>query len=203
MDFNRIPDDETVFRTAAAVTERGIEVIVAADRREALNTVIGLIPTGVEVMNGSSTTLREIGFLDYLKEHGDDYKNMHLPMLTETDQRKQAELRRKSVTAEYFLGSVNAIAETGELFACDATGSRVGAYPFATGRLLLVSGVNKIVPTWQDAMARLREHAYPLEDERARKAYGAPSTIGKVVIIEREVIPGRTTLVLVKEKLGF
>ena len=203
MDFNRRPDEETILRTSAAVAERGIEVIAAADRREALDAVIGLIPKGVEVMNGSSTTLREIGFLDYLKEHGDDYENMHVSILSETDKQKQAGLRRRSVAAEYFLGSVNAIAETGELFACDASGSRVGAYPFAAGRLLLVSGVNKIVPTWQDAIARLREHAYPLENERALKAYGAPSTVGKVVIMEREIFPGRTTLILVKEKLGF
>jgi len=38
------------------------------------------------------------------------------------------ELRRKSVTADYFISSANAIARTGELVACDASGSRVGAW---------------------------------------------------------------------------
>lgn len=203
MDWNRIPDDKTIAETAAAITGRGIETIVVPDRSAALEKTISMIPKGAEVMNGSSTTLIEIGFVDYLKKHDSEYRNVHTVILNEADEKKEAELRRKSVTSEFFLGSVNAIAQTGELVSCDATGSRVGAYPFGAGKLILVSGVNKIAPTWSDAVRRLREHAYPLEDQRARKAYGMPSTIGKIVIIEREVFPGRTTLILVKEQLGY
>jgi hypothetical protein len=77
-----------------------------------------------------------------------------------------------------FLGSVNAITQAGELVACDASGSRVGAYPFAAKKLVLVAGIQKIVPTLEDAIKRIREYVYPLEDKRAMKAYGMHSSQG-------------------------
>lgn len=203
MDWNEIPGNETIERTAEAIRGRGTEVTIVEEKAHALEKIVSLIPEGAEIMNGSSTTLIEIGFVDYLKNHSDKYRNMHEVILCEGDRQKQADLRRKSVTSEYFLGSVNAIAETGELFACDASGSRVGAYPYAAKHLILVSGVNKIVPTWDDGIERLRRFVFPLEDKRARAAYGAPSSISKMVIIEKESIPDRINLILVKEVLGY
>lgn len=84
---------------------------------------------------------------------------------------------RKSVTADYFLSGVNALAMTGELVSCDATGSRLGAWPFNAKNLLRVSDMNKIVPTLQDALQRIREYVYSLEDLRSQKANGVPSLI--------------------------
>ena len=71
--------------------------------------------------------------------------------------KRDVNLRRKSVTAEYFISRVNAIAQSGEIVACDRSGSRVGAWPFAAVHLLLVSGANKIVPTLEQALRRVRD----------------------------------------------
>jgi hypothetical protein len=98
---------------------------------------------------------------------------------------------------------VNAIAATGELVSCDATGSRVGAWPFAAKHLVLVARVNKIVPSLADALQRIRDYAYPLEDARSKKVYGAPSQIGKCVILSNERQQGRITLILVNDMLGY
>jgi L-lactate utilization protein LutB len=98
---------------------------------------------------------------------------------------------------------VNAIAKTGQIVACDASGSRVGAWPFAAQNLILVSGVNKIVPTLQDAMQRIQDYAYHLENARAKKVYGVNSQIGKCVILTKEGRPGRVTLILIDEVLGY
>ena len=113
------------------------------------------------------------------------------------------DLRRRSITSEYFLSGVNSIAQTGQILACDASGSRVGAWPFGAQNLVLVSGVNKIVPTLQDALKRIWDYAYPLEDARAKKVYETPSQIGKCVILAKEGRPGRTTLILIDEVLGY
>jgi hypothetical protein len=83
------------------------------------------------------------------------------------------------------------------------SGSRVGAWPFGAGHLILVCGINKIVPTLGDALQRIREYAYPLEDARARRAYGTPSQIGKCVILANEKVEGRVTLILISESLGY
>lgn len=203
MDFNSMPSEETIQSTATAIRNRGIEVTVVDDRTQALDTVLDKIPQGAEVMNGSSTTLAEIGFVEYLKNHPEKYNNLHAAALSAGDAMERMELMRKAVAADYFLASVNAIAETGELFAADASGSRVGAFPFAAKKLILVSGVNKIVPTWNDAINRIRDFVYPLEDKRALAAYGAHSNVSKIVIIEAEMMKGRVSLVLIREKLGF
>ncbi len=169
----------------------------------ALSILKDLIPVGAEVMNGSSTTLIEIGYEEFINGEKNSWDLVHKRITAENDATKRAELRRKSVTAEFFISSVTAISETGEIVGCDASGSRVGAWPFAAGHLILVSGVNKIVPTLEDALNRVRNYAYPLENVRAQKVYGTPSVIGKCVIFSHERNPGRTTIILVKEALGY
>jgi len=201
--WNRIPFAKDVAETVKAVQNRGIQVMLAENGARALLIIQSLIPPGSEVMNGSSTTLIEIGYEDLLKSGKAGWKDLHSVITAENDEKKRAELRRKSVAADYFVSGANAIARTGEIVACDASGSRVGAWPFAAGHLIIVSGVNKIVPTLDDALRRIREYAYPLENARAMKAYGTPSVIGKCVILANEKTPGRTTLILVKEALGY
>lgn len=203
MAWDKIPSDEIIMKTVEAVRSRGIDVIIVTSGKEAFERIKKMIPNNAEISNGSSTTLKEIGFVECLKEGKHKWKDLHETVLKEHDAEKQADLRRKMVTAQYFLGSVNAIAETGELVACDATGSRVSAYPFAAKRLILVAGAQKIVPTLMDAMTRVREYVYPLEDKRMQEMYGAHSAFGKWVIIEKELNRGRITLFLVKERLGF
>jgi L-lactate utilization protein LutB len=201
--WNALPSSDIVHRTARAIGERGIAVIMAADGDDALAIVKNLIPPGAEVMTGSSTTLIEIGFDEYIAGGGSGWKSLHAVITSENDEKKRAELRRRSVTADWFVSSANALAETGEIVACDASGSRVGAWPFAAGHLILVVGTNKIVPSLEMAMQRVTEYAFRLENARAQRAYGTPSSIGKCVILAREKIPGRVTLVLVNEALGY
>jgi hypothetical protein len=201
--WNRPPPESGIQETVQAIEARNIRVIRAKDEMEALMRIQGLVPHGSEVMNGSSTTLIEIGFEEYLQSGESGWKDLHLLITAENNGDKRADLRRRSVAADYFLSSVNAIARTGELVGCDLTGSRVGAWPFAAKNLVLVAGVNKIVPTLSDALERVREYVYPLENARALHAYGVPSRIGKCVILAYEAVPGRTTLVLVNDTLGY
>ncbi len=203
MDYNNLPEKEIIQKTAEAITGRGIETTVVNTRKEALDKLKTMIPLGASVMNGSSVTLQEIGFIDYLKSDATAWNNLHEAILKETDPEKQRELTRSSVLADYFLGSVNAIAETGELVAADASGSRVGAYPFAARNVIIVVGANKIVPTLKDALRRLREYVLPLESERAKKAYVVKgSVIAHTLIISRDT-KKRIKLILINERLGF
>jgi len=203
MDWDKLPSEEVISKAAAAIRKRGIKVLILNSGKEALEKIKEMIPKGAEVSAGSSTTLKEIGFSDYLDSGKHAWKSLLAETRKENDQGKRAELRRKAVTADYFLASVNAISRNGELVAADATGSRVSAYPYAAKNLILVAGAQKITPDLEAAMRRVREYVYPLEDKRARQAYGGSSTLGKWVIIEREIFPGRITLILVRERLGF
>jgi hypothetical protein len=201
--WNSNPTDEILDKTIKAIESRGIRVILAKNADDALEVLKNVIPRGAEVMNGSSTTLIEIGYDDYISGNRSGWTLVHNLITAENDDKKRAELRRKSVAAEYFISGANAIARTGEIVACDASGSRVGAWPFAAAHLILVAGINKIVPNLEDALNRVREYAYPLENARAQRVYGTPSLIGKCVIFSHEKNEGRVILILVKEALGY
>ena len=195
--------EETLNKTKEALEKHGIHVILVEDKQQALELINTMIPPDSEVMTGSSTTLYQIGFMDYFIANKHPWKNVGSPIFFEKDKEKQLVMRRKSVTAEYFIASVNAITQDGQLVAVDRSGSRVGAFPFGAKKLILVSGVNKIVPTLSDAFDRIRNVVFPLENERAKKAYGTETSFGKWVIIENEYSKDRITLVLIKEHLGF
>jgi L-lactate utilization protein LutB len=201
--WNIIPSPEVVDRTVHAIEERGIRVVRAADCGTALSELKRIIPPGAEIMTGSSTTLIEIGLEEFISGGKSGWNSLHAIVTSENDAAKRAELRRKSVTADYFISGANAIAQTGEIIACDASGSRVGAWPFAAGHLILVAGINKIVPDVSSALLRIREYAFPLENARAMQVYNTPSIMGKCVILAHERIAGRVTLVLVDEALGY
>ena len=125
MNYTEIPSSEIVANTTASLTERNFEPIVVNTKEEALEKIKELIPAGASVMNGSSVTLKEIGFVDYLKSNHHGWNNLHEAILKETDPAKQAELRRQALLSDYYLGSVHAIAETGELVIGSNSGSQL------------------------------------------------------------------------------
>ena len=84
-----------------------------------------------------------------------------------------------------------------------ASGSQLGPYGYAAGKVIWVVGAQKIVPNLEEGLHRIEEYAFPLEDARAQAAYGVHSGVNKVLIINREITPGRITVVLVDEVLGF
>jgi L-lactate utilization protein LutB len=201
--LDELPDDETIEETVSNLEDRGFEVVVVDSADEALETIQSHIPAGASVMNGHSTTLEEIGFMDYLSEGDHEWESLPDEIWSIDDDAERQAARRKSQTADYFLGGINAIAQTGELVAADLSGSRIGAYPFAAGNVVIVSGANKVVPTLDDALDRLESVAYPLENERAQEAYGVESAIAKQLIFRREAEEGRTTVVLIREQFGY
>ena len=202
-ELDELPDDETVEATVASLEERGFDVIVVDDADEALETVTSQIPAGVSVMNGHSTTLEEIGFDEFLSEGDHEWESLPDQIWGIDDDAERQTARRESQTADYFLGGINAVAQTGELVAADLSGSRIGAYPFAAGNVVIVSGVNKIVDDLDAALDRLERVAYPLENERAKDAYGVESAVAKQLVFRKELTEGRTTVVLVRDKLGY
>jgi len=126
------------------------------------------------------------------------------PRISSMDRQTRAdEIRRLSAGPDFMLGSVHAVTETGSLMAASMGGSQLGPYVSGAGRVILVVGTQKIVPDLEDGLRRINEYAFPLEDARAQEAYGIHSAVNKVLIINREITPGRITVVFVDEVLGF
>lgn len=204
MNYEHLASSETVEKAIAALKERNISAIVVETKAEALEKIKGLIPAGAPVMNGSSTTLHEIGFVDYLKagEHG--WNNVHEEILKEKDPARQAELRKQSVLADYFLGSVHAVTEAGQLLVASASGSQIPSYAFSSDNVIWVVGIQKIVPDLETAMKRIQDYVYPLENKRMQSVGYPGSAINRILIIQGEMMPNRhLTVIFVREKLGF
>ena len=197
-----LADDGAIARTVEALAARNINATVAQTPEEAKEILIGLIPPEADVYVGTSETLEAIGYTEYFQlKHGD--KNLHAKVEAETDAAKRRELHRLSTVAEYIVGSVQAIAETGEILVASNSGSQIGAYAFGAKHVILVAGTQKICPSLSDAIARVRGYTVEKHDEwLAEKGIG-PSPIGKLMIMEKEVVPGRVRLVLIKEDLGW
>lgn len=205
MDYTQLASRDSADKTGEALKARGIETIFVENRGEALAKIKELIAGGASVMNGSSRTLEEIGFVEHLKsgEHG--WNNLHADILAESDKQKQSVLRKQSVLSDYYLGSVHALAETGEILIASNSGSQLPHIVYTSPNLIFVVGAQKITPNLDSAMRRLYEYVLPLEDQRMKDAGNSGSYPSKIVIFNREPkFTGRkVTVILVNEKLGF
>jgi hypothetical protein len=166
-------------------------------------------------MTGSSQTVKAIGFERMLRSGFYDYWRPKIEAVEDQNERIRA--RREAIGADYFVGGVNAISLTGEILNVDGSGSRVAGYAYGGGRVYLVAGVNKIEPTFEAALWRLRNRAAAEECRalgkdtpcardgicRNYECYLPERQCGKLLIIEKESIPGRITLVLIGQAFGY
>jgi hypothetical protein len=200
--FARSPDEARVRRAATALEANGINVLRAADAAEAKRVVLDLIPDGSQVHHGASESLEASGIAHEIETSG-RYDPVR-PRIGSMDRTNQAdEIRRLTAAPDVMLGSVHAVTETGALLTASMGGSQLGPYASGAGRVILVVGTQKIVSDLEEGIRRIYDYSFPLEDARAQAAYGIHSAVNKILIINREIIPERITVVLVDEVLGF
>ena len=203
--YDTLATSDAIAKTVEGLKARGFNPSIVGTKADALEKIKELIPQGASVMNGSSTTLDEIGFIEYLKagEHG--WNNVHEAIINEKDPAQQQQLRRNSVTSDFYLGSVHALSETGEMVIASNSGSQLPHLVFTSPNLILVVGAQKITATLADALERLEKHVVPLEDARALKAYGVHTKKNKTVILhgENPMMKRNVHVLIVNEKLGF
>ena len=201
-EFGSPASEARVTGTASALEANGISVLRAAHAADAKRIVLQLIPDGSQVHHGASRSLEVSGIIDAIENSGrfDPVR----PRIGDLDRATEAdEIRRLSAAPDVMLGSVHAVTETGSMLAASMGGSQLGPYVSGAGRVILVVGTQKIVSDLQEGLRRIDEYAFPLEDARAQAAYGIHSAVNKVLIINREIVPQRITVVLVDEVLGF
>ena len=200
--FGTAADDARVTRAAEALEANGIRVLRVPNAAEAKRIVLDLIPDGSQVRSGASQSLEVAGITDEIE--GSSRYDALRPRVWSLDRDTQAdEIRRLSAAPDVMLGSVHAVTETGALLAASMSGSQLGPYASGAGRVIFIVGTQKIVSDLDEGLHRINEYSLPLEDARAQAAYGVRSAVNKVLIINREIVPERITVVLVDEVLGF
>lgn len=194
--------DASLARTVEALNRRNVETVVVDDGVQALSKLKDLVPEGSVIFNNTSETLDSIGYSSYVHDNP-NYRNLHDEMVAETDPVKQRDIRRKATLADYFIGSVQAIAETGEVVVASGSGSQIAAYVYGADRLIWLAGTQKICPSLSHAIDRVRGYTLDRHDAWLRNLGRNPSPIGKLMVFENEVVAGRITMVLINESLGW
>jgi LUD domain len=201
-EFAGLASAERIAAAAAALERNGISSRVAGSGAEARRLVSSLLPDGAEVYNNTSQTLEDIGVADDIERSG-RYQPLRLRLYRMDREMQRREMRTLAASPDYVVGSVHALTEAGSLLIASASGSQLGPLVSGAAQVIFVIGGQKIVADVETGMRRIYEYCYPLEDARARRAYGVPSGVNNVLIINKVVTPGRVTAIIVKESLGF
>lgn len=194
------------------LTRRGFVVHYFATRQEATDHIVALC-RGKTVGFGGSVTLQELGLYERLAEVATPYSHAG-----QNDPVKRQEILDHAAKAQVYLSSINGIAETGELINIDGTGNRVSSTLYGHETVCFIAGVNKVAPTFDEALWRARNIAAPRNARRLGKktpcAVGeelrcfdckSPDRIcnGLTVLWRKMGGVGCTEVVLVGEELGY
>ncbi|MGB8252833.1 MAG: LUD domain-containing protein [Anaerolineaceae bacterium] len=200
--YTNLASEAQIKRTVKALETNNIQVLVAENGTDAKKMVLEIIPLTADVFTATSATLQTLGINEELDKSG-RFNSLRARLSKMDPKTQNREMQKMGATPEYMIGSVHAVTESGQILIASKTGSQLAGYVAAAAHVIWVVGTQKIVPTLETGMRRLEEYTLPLENARSLKAYGVGSSINKLLIINREFIAGRATMILVKENVGF
>lgn len=205
MDYAKLANSESLQKTTGALKKHGYDVLTVKTGTEALTQIKNLIPAGKSIMNGASVTLEQIGFVELLKSGNHEWNNLHAAIAAEKDPVKQQVHRNQAQFSDYYLGSVHALAETGDFIIASNTASQLPHVVYTSKNLIFVVSTKKIVPNLDEAMKRLNDYVVPLENKHMMEKYGSGTHVNKIVIFKGESPYGgrKITFILIEEDLGF
>ncbi|KAF2070619.1 hypothetical protein CYY_008058 [Polysphondylium violaceum] len=206
VDANRFrvqPSEELINNVVKALEAKNHRVSVVADEKEALELLKKEIPDKAEVMAASSATLAEIGFKDYYFSNDCKWVNVHKNILS-LEPSQQGPARSKALASQYFLSSVTAISQDGNIFVADASGTRVGGFT-ASQNMVIVAGVNKLVQNDEEAIKRTELFCLPCESVRARWAYKNQGSVIQNLLNVRfgATMGNKYHIILIRKLLGY
>jgi hypothetical protein len=200
--WTQLANESKIERTISALKANGIDALVAENGEEAKRKILERLPVGADVMSMTSVTLDAIGISKEIQDSG-KFNSVSKKLFSMDRKTQSSEMRKIGSAPDWAIGSVHAVTEDGNVLIASASGSQLPAYVFGAAHVIWAVGIQKIVKNIEEGIKRIYEYSLPLESERARKAYGVPgSSVNKLLIINKEM-PGRITLIFVKENLGF
>lgn len=202
--FSKLANQKAIEITKKSLESHGVTVYVAETGKEAKEKVLSLISKGSEVMTATSTTLDQLEIAPILNDTG-DYNSVKAALMKLNRETQSLEMQKLGAAPEYIIGSVHAVTEDGKVVVASGSGSQLPAYTYGASRVIWVVSTKKITTNLDEALDRIYTYVLPQEVARMKKVYGpgAGSNVNKLFILNRELDPQRTTLIFVKEDLGF
>jgi L-lactate utilization protein LutB len=205
--------DHLIQRTVKALEGNGFKTILASDKNEALKEALQLIPEKAEVGIGGSVTVRELDLVSELSKRGNNVLETWSKKVTPEE---DMAIRKGHLTCDVFITSSNAITEDGKLVNIDGMGNRVASMIFGPKKVIVIVGINKIVKDIHAGIERIRHTATPMNVKRMggttpcvidvcdlEKCQPPNRHCHVITIIEKIPTKTDTTIILVKEELGF
>lgn len=202
-DYSKAVSEEELQSAKRVLEANGFKVEILDDLAAARRKVGEIIPDGSEVFTATSVTLKESGIEKDANESGKyvSVRDMFMPLAGKPE--KAVEMRRIGSGSDYALGSVHAITlDKGYVFIASASGSQIPNYAYGASNFIWVVGAQKIVKDMDEAIDRIENHTFHLEDKRAQEAYGSGSSINKILTYRKEPA-GRGTILLLRQAVGF
>ena len=141
---------------------RHFEAYYCADKQEALNKALELIPEGASVGWGGAMSCEQIGLMRAL--HAGNYRPIDRSLAQSPEERER--MMWEMLSADVFLTGANGISLDGQMVNIDGTGNRVAAIIYGPKSVIVVAGMNKVADTLEDAMTRARTIAAPMNNQR-------------------------------------
>lgn len=193
------------------LAKRNMDGYYCPDAASAVTLALSLIPEGSSIGWGGSMTLSETGLMDALKEHA--YTLIDRSTASTPEERRQ--IYAKTVLADYYLMSTNAITLDGQLVNIDGAGNRVACLIHGPEHVLVLAGMNKVCTDVESAMKRVKNCAAPPNTVRlsCKTPCAVTGTCGdclspeticcQEVVTRYSRIPGRITVILIGEEYGY
>jgi L-lactate utilization protein LutB len=153
-------------RVVEALQKNNFTASYVNTKQEALDKLAALIPGDATVGIGGSATIKEVGIDTLLEERGNTVFNHNKPGLSPEE---SLALRHNQLSCDVFLTSTNALTLKGELVNVDGSGNRVAAMIFGPKKVIVITGVNKIVTDIDTAMDRIELFAAPINNKRLNR----------------------------------
>ena len=204
--------EEKAKKAIEKLVAHDFKAIYAKTKEEAIQEIWKQITPGQRIGVGGSLTVRELGILEKLEREGYTIYDHWKPGLSKEN---NFEIRKSQMTSDLFLSSSNAITLNGELVNIDGFGNRVNSTNFGPGKVILVTGYNKIVDDVQEGIKRIKNVAAPLNARRLNIDVpcakvgrcvdcNSPNRICRVIVIhERKPFQTDILIILVGEELGL
>jgi acyl-CoA hydrolase len=201
VDFTAAAPASELEALADKLRARNFEVVIVQDGAEAKAEVLKRIPEGAVVHSGKSKTLEDAGiFTEFMESGRYDFVRKATMKMDRNTQRD--EMRKLGAAPDFMVNSAHAVTQDGQVVITSASGSQIGPIASGAGRLILVVGSQKIVPDLDAAFRRIKDYVFPYEDARLRETLGIGTKITRTLILEQDFMPGRTTIILVREPIG-
>jgi lipocalin len=202
--YGKLASEDSIKKAAKALEEKGHKVSIV-EGKDFVKFLDGLIPAGASYGASGSTGLEQLGWTEHMKANPDKWNNLKGKAVAEMIKGNMAgygKFINESITADYWVSTVHAVAETGEL----VSGSASFRIPLQGPKnLILVASTQKIVADYDSALKRLTDYCLPLESARARIVYKVPASNLTEITTIRTANPWNKNshVILVKGSYGF